>query len=494
MFCLGECLVDQELRMEDATKSLTPSQFAVIGMKTTSSRREDQSCAICYYDSGTEEKDEGLEQEFAKKTVQPLGRYASLCAAKTDLDYCNVCSHVFHTVCLYKWIKMDGNSGGFTCPVCRGGLQKQRLSGIPELFEVVQNPEFVQHFWENGSLKEEYYELAGNKHGSFVSYYRSGNVELRCTFEQGLKQGTEHHFYDEPTSPIKSQVDFVEDRKHGWSRWYTADSKMIGQAQYDSGQKSGQHVEWYTDTDVPRLRNVEHHLHGKRHGLFLRWSFSGRLLLYGVYVNDEKDGRFCAWYENTYGLKIKEYFINGLKHGQSAEYYEPETEHSAKLCPKEVGTYDHGVRVGIWRTYWSNGQLKTESEHNMEGQRDGLHCEWNRFGKRSKVFRFENDELDGICETYDAIDVPIETATYRNGQLHGLYVLRYKHNGKPKMIKNFNFGQEIFMRWLSRLGDVMSEFRSETGDVVPTGKKKKTDDVIHVKKPKDRSVKKARFI
>lgn len=510
VFCLGECVIEHELRMEDSSKSKKAGEHVMLSLTTVDERSPDEACAICYYDSATEEKDETLEREFAKKPVQPaIGRYASLSITPREesVEGQVVCSHVFHTMCLHKWVGTEGNVGGFTCPVCRGGLQKQRIRGVPDLFEAAPpQPEFVTKFWENGGPKEQYYELRGMKEGPYKSFYATGHVELERTYVKGLRVGTERHYYDDVSHAVKSLVDFKDDKKHGCSQWFTANGKMIGKAHYEEGEKHGSHLEWYTDCDVPRLRSMEHHHHGKRHGIFLKWSYSGKLLLYGVYVNDEKDGRFCAWYEQHYGLKIKEYFINGLRHGMSVEYYEPDDDATKTRPvtltprPKEIGTFDHGARVGVWRLYWTNGVLRSETEYNGEGERDGIHREWTRFGRLSKCFRYEADQLDGTCETYDESlppNVPIETATYRQGQLHGIYVLRYKTTGRPKIIKNYNFQQEVFMRWISRSGETLSEYHDGVEQPpreapppavrIPQQQQqqkslKPRDDVIHIKR------------
>ncbi len=490
VFYLGSCTVDNELRMEDGTQNKHNGQDAILGLVTSSSRLPEQPCAICYYDSNDEHEDVELETEFTRRTVTPVGRYAALCIRNAgsfnadETDVSRVCSHTFHTSCIYKWINTESPGGGFTCPVCRGGLQKQRLEGMPELYEV--QPEYVVRLWPNGKKKEEYFERAGQKDGIYKSYYIGGDLELECIYKNNLKEGREKHYYDDGNNAIKSQVDFRNDKKHGLSCWFTSQGKMIGEAHYDSGIKSGSHKEWYTDTTIPRLRSIEHHLQGKRHGLFMKWSFKGQLLLYGVYVNDEKDGRFIAWYEERYGIKIKEFYNVGIRHGKCVEYYEPDIVQRSKTgpIPKEVGFYDHGMRTGIWRNYWSNGQLKTETEYNSVGLRDGVHREWNRFGRPFKVFRFEADELDGVCETYDetanGIGGPLETATYQHGELHGLYVQRYKNTGQPKIVKVYNHQSEIVARWFSRTGDIlMSTDKRET---TKNRKKKMHPDIIRVER------------
>lgn len=482
VFPLGSITVENTLRMENQDHSKGPTDEAFIGLNTTSERNG--SCAICYYDSAaddsSDEENKKLEAEFNRTTVVPVGRYSTLCVCgevvgdnDEDLETTaeNVCQHSFHTVCLYKWMKAP--RGGFSCPICRGGLQKQRLRGIPELFAV--KPEFVVKLWANGKVREEYFELNGKMEGVYKSYYLKGDIEKECTYQAGELNGMERCFSAE-TGKVASEVDFKMGQKHGWSRWFTSSGVLIGEAHYVEGQKSGPKREWFTDRPG-RLMNIEHYHNGKRHGLFMKWSFRGDLTLYGVYRDGEKDGRFIRWFDSTHTIKIKEFYINGIKHGRSIEYYPP--ERSSGQCQdavaKEVGYYSHGLRVGVWENYWTNGQLKSQTEYNELGKMDGLHCEWNRFGRCVKRFRYDDGEPDGVCETFDERSgQQLEVASYRRGQLHGAYVLRYQGNGKPKVVKMFEQGNELWMRYFSMKGAILHATDNRPGHT--------DEEVIHVRR------------
>lgn len=505
VFYLGECTVSKELKLEGGD-SIGAGNETLLALKTTTRRFDEnqEHCPICYYDS-TDEKDDDLEHEFKRRTTEPVGRYSALCVCSSSTDNNNtekaVCGHRFHTVCIYKWIKSD--AGGFTCPVCRGGLQQQRLDGVPELF--AQSPDFIVKRYANGKVHEEYFELAGKRDGLYRSYYSSGALELQCDYKAGLRHGCEVHHYE--NGNVKSRVEFDRDVKHGVSRWYTSHGKMIGEAHWANGHKSGSHCEWYTDSDTPRLSNLEHHLNGKRHGLFMKWSFSGKLLLYGVYVNDEKHGRFTAWYEQNYGIKIKEFYLNGIRHGRSVEYYEPSEDEQQqqqrrrqagravqelKPIPKEEGYYEHGIKIGMWMKYWSNGQLKIRTEYDEDGNESGMHMEWNRFGRCTKVFRYDAGMLDGVCETYNPdTGLPLETAVYKAGQQHGLYVLRYK-NGKPKLIRVFKYQQEMLTKWISRSGKIQTLYPVPEDTVSAATRLGRNSDAIKISSAKPRSTQHAR--
>jgi antitoxin component YwqK of YwqJK toxin-antitoxin module len=464
IFPLGSCTVRNSLRMEDEQHSKQAREEVLLALNTKSSRDPDIPCVICYYDSAADESSDDeetktLEHEFARPTVIPVCRYAGLCICDKgegsegddEFQAIDVCQHRFHTVCLYKWMKAD--RGGFTCPICRGGLEKQRLRGIPELF--ITKPQYVVKMWSSGKIREEYFELNGMREGLYESYYLNGDLERTCTYHQNEMHGIER-YYNAETGKMSSEVEFNHGKKHGWSRWFTSNGDLIGEAHYKNGIKSGPKREWFTDRPG-RLMNLEHYLDGKRHGLFMRWSFRGELVLYGVYRDGEKDGRFIRWYDETHTIKIKEFYINGNKHGRSAEYYRPERNARCQEgVPKEIGYFSHGVPVGVWESYWSNGQVKIRTEYNDVGKMDGLHREWNRFGRCVKRFRYENGECDGVCETFDeSSGQQLETGTYRRGQLHGLYVLRHKGINRPKLIRVFDQGNDIVMKRFNRAGQVV---------------------------------------
>lgn len=482
VFPLGSITVDNELRMENAEHNKAAAEDVFIGLNTTSERNG--SCAICYYDSAADdpedEENRKIEHDMHRPTVVPVGRYSNLCVCEEPVGdedgelvtaTENVCQHRFHTVCLYKWMKAE--RGGFSCPICRGGLERQRLRGIPELFTV--KPEYVVKMWSSGKVREEYFELNGVMEGVYKSYYLKGDIEKECNYLHGELHGMER-CYNAETGKVASEVDFQHGKKHGWSRWFTSSGVLIGEAHYAEGQKSGPKREWFTDRPG-RLMNIEHYLNGKRHGLFMKWSFRGELTLYGVYRDGEKEGRFIRWFDETHTIKIKEFYISGTKHGRSIEYYPPErSQRCQDPVPKELGHYSHGLRVGVWENYWTNGQLKIRTEYNDLGKRDGLHCEWNRFGRCVKRFRYDNDEPDGLCETFDErTGQQLEAATYRGGKLHGGYVLRYPANGKPKLIKMFDQGNEIWMRWFSMKGTLMHSVDNRPGHAVD-------GNVIHVRR------------
>lgn len=508
VFCIGSCTVTNKLRMEDDTKSIQSGQDVVIGLTTKHRRSEEESCAICYYDSEAQSADSDLEREISRTTVVPVGRYAKLCictevepiesAVSADAELLAIpvpiCSHSFHTACIYKWIKTD--NGGFSCPICRGGLEKQKIrsSDVPPLYAAA--PEYVVHYWPNGKIKSEHFEVNKIKHGVSKSFTNTGQLESKCTYVNGRKTGTEEHYYPESIT-LKSTVEFLDDVKHGLCQRFATDGKIIGESHWVNGKRSGRNVEWYTvnaPDGTPQMCNLEHHLDGEKHGIFMKWAFSGKLTMYGVYNMGERNGRFCAWYEQTGALRLKEYYIDGIRDGRAVEYYDADPSQiknfddqgNIKGFIKEISWFKHGLRVGEYRSYWSNGQRKIQTEYNDIGQEDGVHKEWNRFGKMCKLLYYESGQLDGVCHTFEPTgheEILTETSTYKAGVLHGLYVQRYKGFGNPpKLIRLFKNGSDVLTRCYTRQGRLIWE-KLPDGSV----NNQIQDDTLHIKhKPKTR--------
>lgn len=519
VFYIGSCTVQKKLRMDDGDKSLEAGADVVIALQTKHSRGADESCAICYYDSEVE-TDETLEHEVSRSTIAPVGRYSMLCICENmtpsdqnddseDVEVemanvTNVCGHTFHTACIYKWIK--SSTGGFSCPICRGGLENQHIEGIPELY--ASSPEYVVEYWPNGKVKSEHFELHKQKSGICKTYTSTGAKESECYYENALKNGVETFFYPESHS-VRSTTEYKNDQKHGKCCRFATDGRLIGESNWDEGRRNGRNVEFYTDSLVTgrdperrQMSSLEHYFNGEKHGLFMKWSITGRLLMYGAYKNGERNGRFAAWYENTGGLRLKEFYVDGVQEGRSVEYHEIEDrlkkEHSDltklrdKHNVKEVCFYTHGLKTGLYRTFWRDGTRRVKAEYNDIGQLDGMYFEWNRFGKLFKELYYDAGELDGICQTYSPENGTIyETSCYKMGKMHGLYVQRYKSAGNaPKLVRLFKEGEELYAKCFTRQGKIVWEHRKNE----PPAPKAPKDSISVRRPPQQRRVGKTRFV
>ncbi len=72
----------------------------------------------------------------------------------------------------------------------------------------------------------------------------------------------------------------------------------------------------------------------------------------GSYKNDQRDGKWTAWFEN--GNKWSEgNYINGIDDGEKSVWYE-----NGQVFYK--GQFKMGIKVGIWKIYNETGKLTQE--------------------------------------------------------------------------------------------------------------------------------------
>lgn len=475
MFVLGEVVVENELRYNDGTAE-DAGNVVALALQGTEQR---QPCAICFYDSEDDSADASAEQELTRELAVPTERRSRLVVmgageadgggAGSDSErpstLTHICPHVFHTTCLYKWVC----DGGFVCPVCRAGLVRQTLGALPRLF--VEKTELVVVMWPNGSKREEYFERGGVRDGVAREFTEDGRLRCECTYEAGFKHGEERHYYED-TGELQSVVSFDRGRKHGVSRRYTRDGALIGELHWAYGRKEGAHTEWFVDGDQQRVHSLAHYQDDERHGVFLKWHFSGRLIMYGSYLRGQKHGRFVSWFEEVDAVRIKSFFERGVLHGYHAEY---RLTTEGRVVPHEQGRYAHGLKVGPYTTFYRGGQLRSVIEYDELGRKDGLERTWWRTtGRPQRTFRWSADKLDGVAECFDKNGRALETACYKDGELHGLYVMRHPGLGTPKIIRVMRHGTELEGRVFSRTGELVWE--SKNGVRVPPR------DVLRVKR------------
>lgn len=104
--------------------------------------------------------------------------------------------------------------------------------------------------------------------------------------------------------------------------------------------------------------------------------------------------------------------INGLEEGEWRGYHE-------NGVLKEKRFYKHGVKVGLLKTWWDNGQLQVLYRFN-HGEYDGTCFEWNRNGVMTKKMNYAlGVEVGQQRQWYDDGSVR-SNYTIINGRRYGL--------------------------------------------------------------------------
>lgn len=106
--------------------------------------------------------------------------------------------------------------------------------------------------------------------------------------------------------------------------------------------------------------------------------------------------------------------------------YYPETE------KKEAEfTLLEGKLEGIKKTWYSNGQLKSET-HYKNGLKDGDASEWSETGVKYQETQYKNDQKDGLETRWDSKGIKSSEKYYSNGAQHGLSLHYYNGDIKEK--------------------------------------------------------------
>jgi antitoxin component YwqK of YwqJK toxin-antitoxin module len=119
----------------------------------------------------------------------------------------------------------------------------------------------------------------------------------------------------------------------------------------------------------------------------------------------------------------------------------------------EVGFFKNGLRNGIHKEWFRNGNLKDEISYS-NGLKDGEFRYWDDKGQLLKEGHYIQNNLDGLIkEWYHNGNIKLEV-NYKNGYMHGLRTEWYKsgHKWSEQIMENgyvvsgkhfYNDGTEI---------------------------------------------------
>lgn len=186
-----------------------------------------------------------------------------------------------------------------------------------------------------------------------TDYYPNGKIKVVGTYTaDGVPEGVRRE-YDENGKVEKSYI-----FKYG---------KLIGEGIFtDSGHKQGVWKEYYDSGKLKATGNYRDNLHD---GIWKYYYKNGQLEEIGKYIADKPDSTWI-WYHKNGKLLRKEHFYNGLSDGMLTEYdinenivtqgdyLEDKKEgHWVYIVgdTKEEGEYMDGVRNGLWKSYYSDG-------------------------------------------------------------------------------------------------------------------------------------------
>jgi len=102
-----------------------------------------------------------------------------------------------------------------------------------------------------------------------------------------------------------------------------------------------------------------------------------------------------------------------------------------------VQNYKGGLKNGVWKKYFLNGEVKEERRF-RNGKKEGDYVGYYSGGNKNFIFKFQNGEYNGTNKVWTKEGLLIEEGNFKNGYEHGVQKTWYL-NGKIKsnyIIKN----------------------------------------------------------
>ena len=104
----------------------------------------------------------------------------------------------------------------------------------------------------NGSIVQEGDVLNNKKHGSWIIYTNSGQLQTISTYNQGIKQGTETQY--DAQGFITSLTNYAGGNMHGECKWFKR-GKVIQLKRYHKGQLNGIQEKYYPNGNIQEKMN-----------------------------------------------------------------------------------------------------------------------------------------------------------------------------------------------------------------------------------------------
>ena len=376
----------------------------------------DDCCSICFMDS----EDSGIEEIINVETINKTLLFSQICHQNKP-----ICKHIYHTICLYKWIQ---SSKKILCPICKRGYDKV-LDKIPALLKTP--PKCIIKYHDNGEKYMVYYEENDIKEGEHLEYDEFGRLRRKCFYTKGEKNGDEIEYYPY-TGKIRSRITYLDGEKHGRHIVLTSSGNYILKCNYQNGLLHGDYKEWY-EKSKGILKKVCSYKNDQLHGVFRLWNEKQTLVIYACYFNGVKRGRYMENYENAKPKLKCNYDKNGELHGIRISFYK-------NGMKKDIEYYCHSKPINyVWKQY-SNEQIAKYGKY-WKHNKDGEWKEWYRDGRLKNKFYFNNGDLNGVCSRYSVRGDMIELAEYTDGKLNGKHVIFYP-NGSIHYMQQYAEGRK----------------------------------------------------
>jgi len=147
-----------------------------------------------------------------------------------------------------------------------------------------------------------------NKMDGLVYIYspRTSNLLKEQRFSNGMLTGLFRNYYD--NGKIQEEAFYQDNQKHGPSKWFNRDGRLIAIYNYHHGLFEGTQRTFY-DNDT--TATITFYVNNEPEGDYKEYYRNGKLKLTGKYVNGKKEGKWTEYDETGKESNVTRY-KNGI--------------------------------------------------------------------------------------------------------------------------------------------------------------------------------------
>ncbi len=154
----------------------------------------------------------------------------------------------------------------------------------------------------------------GRPAGTFVYYYRNGEVKARSEFSGNGKVAHTTTYY--PNGKIMAKGRYVNQKKDSIWTFYDGDGVVSAKESYDKGAKDGKSISYYLNGQAAE---VLHWKDSVKHGAWKKFFKDGTLKMEGQYKDGNPVGEFIHYHPNS-KVRMRGKYKAAVKHGKWIHY------------------------------------------------------------------------------------------------------------------------------------------------------------------------------
>lgn len=262
---------------------------------------------------------------------------------------------------------------------------------------------FNQFFYESGELASEGNFVNGVPDGLWKSYYLDGQLKSKGLKNAGASDSLWFFYREDGT--IESTYNYENDLKNGCATFYDSSETKTNEVFFVDGKRQGESLWFYPNGKIKKKLIYED---DRENGIAFLLDSNGFVIIEEEYSNgylrdvkkynqlDENGNKTGVWraYFPNGQIKSETSYKEGLKDGLSKEYDKDGKLLSINTMSKGNEASDPGgiVIIDLYKEYFDNGEVRLIGGLN-KGKKSGIYREYDREGNLVRAYIYKLDTL-----------------------------------------------------------------------------------------------------